>query len=147
MIDRDSDDYGADELRWAALMCSAQAGHEAAYRLLLEELSEVINRYLCSRFGHHHFIEDSVQDTLVAIHQARHTYDQRRRFRPWLFAIVRHKAIDTLRRQKAIRTCLTVNVRNSRYTLKQQPRVVWRTMPLRDCCWTHCRRSSVRRSP
>lgn len=106
MIDRDSDDYGADELRWAALMCSAQAGHEAAYRLLLEELSEVINRYLCSRFGHHHFIEDCVQDTLVAIHQARHTYDQRRRFRPWLFAIVRHKAIDTLRRQNSHKNLL-----------------------------------------
>jgi len=82
-------------------MVSAQAGHEADYRLLLTEMSEAINRYLRSRFGHHHFIEDCVQETLVAIHQARHTYDSCRLFRPWMFAIVRHKAIDTLRRQRS----------------------------------------------
>ena len=101
MIEQDSDDSPSDELRWAALMSSAQNGHEADYRLLLKELSKVIDRYLRSRFGHHHFTEDCVQDTLVAIHQARHTYDKNRLFRPWLFAIVRHKAIDTLRRQNS----------------------------------------------
>ena len=53
-----------------------------------------------------HFIEDCVQDTLVAIHKARHTYDPRRRFRPWMFAIVRHKAIDTLRRQQSQRSAV-----------------------------------------
>lgn len=90
-----------DELRWAALMVSAQAGDEADYCVLLTELSEVVKRYLCSRFGAHDFIEDCVQDILVAIHQARHTYDPRRRFRPWLFAIVRHKAIDALRSQRS----------------------------------------------
>ena len=37
----------------------------------------------------------------MAVHQARHTYDPRRPFRAWLFAIVRHKAIDTLRRQRS----------------------------------------------
>jgi RNA polymerase sigma-70 factor (ECF subfamily) len=96
-----TDTFESDELRWAALMVSAQAGHEADYRLLLTEMSEVINRYLRSRFGHHHFVEDCVQETLVAIHQARHTYDACRLFRPWMFAIVRHKAIDTLRRQRS----------------------------------------------
>jgi RNA polymerase sigma-70 factor (ECF subfamily) len=94
-------DFESDELRWAALMVSAQVGHESDYRVLLTEMSEVINRYLRSRFGHHHFIEDCVQETLVAIHQARHTYDSRRPFRPWMFAIVRYKAIDTLRRQRS----------------------------------------------
>jgi RNA polymerase sigma-70 factor, ECF subfamily len=90
-----------DEYRWAALMVNAQAGNESDYRQLLQELSDVIFRYLLRRFGHHHFIEDCVQESLVAIHQARHTYDQRRPFRPWLFAIVRHKAIDTLRKQRS----------------------------------------------
>ena len=93
--------FDSDELRWAALMVNAQAGDEADYRLLLGEISNVIHQYLCSRFGHHHFIEDCVQDTLIAIHQARHTYDSRRLFRPWMFAIVRNKAIDTLRRQRS----------------------------------------------
>jgi RNA polymerase sigma-70 factor (ECF subfamily) len=89
-----------DEQCWARLMVSAQAGNESDYRQLLSELTGVIHNFLRSRFGNHHFIEDCVQETLIAIHQARHTYDKNRPFRPWLFAIVRHKAIDTLRMQR-----------------------------------------------
>ena len=60
----------------------------------------MIQKFLRSRFGNHHFIEDCVQEALIAVHQARHTYDPQRPFRAWLFAIVRNKAIDTLRRQR-----------------------------------------------
>jgi len=81
-------------------MVNAQAGNESDYRQLLKELANVIHKFLRSRFGHHHFIEDCVQEALIAVHQARHTYDPQRPFRPWLFAIVRHKAIDTLRKQR-----------------------------------------------
>ncbi|MEP5566770.1 MAG: sigma factor-like helix-turn-helix DNA-binding protein, partial [Halioglobus sp.] len=35
---------------------------------------------------------------LIAVHEARHTYDARRPFRPWLFAIVRYKSTDAIRR-------------------------------------------------
>ena len=89
----------SDEHRWSALMVSAQAGNEADYRQLLLELADAIHRFLRSRFGSHEFIEDCVQESLIAVHQARHTYDPRRPFRPWLFAIVRNKAIDFFRRQ------------------------------------------------
>ncbi len=91
--------HESDEQRWSTLMVSAQAGNESDYRQLLTELTDVIYSFLCSRFGKRHFIEDCVQEILMAIHQARHTYDRNRPFRPWLFAIVRHKAIDTLRKQ------------------------------------------------
>lgn len=89
-----------DELRWSSLMVGAQAGNESEYRQLLEELSGVIHNFLRSRFGNHHFIEDCVQEALIAVHQARHTYDPKRPFRPWLFAIVRNRAIDFLRQQR-----------------------------------------------
>ena len=91
----------SSEQRWSALMVNAQAGNESDYRQLLEELSRVIHKFLLNRFGNHHVIEDCVQDALIAVHQARHTYDPKRPFRPWLFAIVRNRAIDTLRRQRA----------------------------------------------
>jgi len=90
----------SDEHRWSSLMVSAQGGNESDYRQLLEQLASVIQRFLRSRFGNHHFIEDCVQEALIAVHQARHTYDPQRPFRAWLFAIVRNKAIDTLRRQR-----------------------------------------------
>ena len=41
--------------------------------------------------------DDAVQDTLIAIHEKRHTYDRQRPFGPWLAAIARYKWIDRLR--------------------------------------------------
>lgn len=108
----------SDEQRWAKLMVNAQAGNESDYRLLLTELTDVIYNFLRSRFGNHHFIEDCVQETLIAIHQARHTYDRRRTFRPWLFAIIRHKAIDTLRKQNT-REKITDQYRGEQEILSQ----------------------------
>lgn len=91
----------SDENRWSELMVSAQSGSRQDYRRLLDELSTVIHNFLRRRFGDHLFIEDMVQECLMAIHQARHTYDPKRPFRPWMFAIVRYRAIDTLRKEGA----------------------------------------------
>ncbi|WP_448549671.1 sigma-70 family RNA polymerase sigma factor [Thalassotalea fusca] len=87
----------ADNARWSALMASAQMGSKSDYQQLLTELANVIHAYLRKHLGNQDFLEDCVQDTLIAIHQARHTYDPKRSFRPWLFTIVRHKLIDHLR--------------------------------------------------
>lgn len=94
-------DYSADEKRWSAWMVAAQEGDERQYRQLLDELSSVIHRYLISRLGYREFIEDCVQEILLAIHYARRTYQPGRPFRPWLFAIVRNKSIDMLRKRKS----------------------------------------------
>ena len=96
-----SQTYQHDEQRWSLLMVSAQSGNEQDYQLLLTELAQAIEAYLFSRFGQQHFIEDCLQESLLAIHKARHTYDGQRAFRPWLFAIVRHKTIDYLRKVSA----------------------------------------------
>lgn len=79
-------------------MGSAQSGDEVVYRQLLAELGSASERFLRGRFGDQPFNEDCVQDTLLAVHQARHTYDGRRPFRAWFYAILRHKAVDHLRR-------------------------------------------------
>lgn len=93
--------YSDDELRWSRLMASAQQGDETRYRQLLQELSSVIHRYLISRLGQHEIVEDCVQESLLAIHHARHTYRPSLPFRPWLFAIVRNKSIDMLRKRSS----------------------------------------------
>ncbi|MEE9345219.1 MAG: sigma-70 family RNA polymerase sigma factor [Methylococcales bacterium] len=90
-----------DEQRWANWMQLAQKGDEYCYAKLLTELGDVIAAYLTSRFGPINMIEDCVQESLIAIHAARHTYDSKRLFRPWLFAIVRNRTIDMLRRQRS----------------------------------------------
>lgn len=88
-----------DEVRWSALMASAQQGCESDYQQLLTELGEAIAAYLRVRFGSLDIIEDCVQESLIAIHKARNTYEPQRLFRPWLFAIVRYKTIDVLRKK------------------------------------------------
>ncbi|WP_238946923.1 sigma-70 family RNA polymerase sigma factor [Seongchinamella unica] len=98
MPDAHAEQYAEDELRWSALMVSAQAGNESDYRQLLGELSALVSGYLHSRLGGYDFVEDCAQEVLVAVHEARHTYDGRRPFRPWLFAIIRYKSTDAIRR-------------------------------------------------
>lgn len=84
-------------------MVSAQAGDQSDYRLLLGEIGQVLERYFCARIGAGAYVDDCVQEVLLAVHEARHTYDPGRPFRPWLFAIARHKGIDRLRRETRLR--------------------------------------------
>jgi RNA polymerase sigma-70 factor (ECF subfamily) len=44
-------------------------------------------------------VEDVVQETLLALHCKRHTWDEGQPFLPWLYAIARNKLIDNLRRR------------------------------------------------
>ena len=88
---------------WSALMAAAQGGNAAAYRTLLTEVGVWLRRYFARRLPPA-FVDDAVQDTLLAIHQKRHTYDPARPFEFWLAAVARHKWIDRLRAQKAAPT-------------------------------------------
>ena len=87
-----------DEERWRAWMQRAQAGDREAYTRLLDELAGVIRAFVRKTLGDVPLVDDCVQESLVAIHAARQSYDPRRRFRPWMFAIVRHKTVDAVRR-------------------------------------------------
>ena len=88
---------------WGPLMVAAQAGDADAYRRLLAALGDWLHRYYARRLRHA-MIDDAVQDTLLAIHQKRHTYDPTRPFEPWLAAIARYKWIDRLRALRAAPT-------------------------------------------
>jgi RNA polymerase sigma-70 factor (ECF subfamily) len=100
--------WQADELRWSQLMAASHQGDKAAYTQLLTELTGVLTAYLQVQFGKFELVEDCVQECLLAVHKARHTYDPARDFRPWLFTIARHKTIDVLRQSN--RHMTTVNL-------------------------------------
>lgn len=93
------DAFAAREERLRALMLQAQAGDETAYRVLLTELSGRLRAYyrrrLTTMAGD---AEDLVQETLLAIHNQRHTYDRSRPLTTWCYAIARYKLVDFLRR-------------------------------------------------
>lgn len=87
-----------DEKRWSDFMAAAHRGDKRLYERLLSELAPVVEGYVRSRFGPLSFIEDCVQECLLAVHNGRHTYDPARPFRPWFFTIVRNRTIDLLRK-------------------------------------------------
>lgn len=91
-------DAGADA--WDALMAVAQGGDAAAYHRLLSEVADWLRRYFARRLPPA-MIDDAIQDTLIAVHEKRHTYDPSRPFGAWLAAIARYKWIDALRSLKA----------------------------------------------
>jgi RNA polymerase sigma-70 factor (ECF subfamily) len=78
-------------------MAAAQRGDRAAYEKLLLELLPYVRRQVSARVGDPGEREDVVQNVLVSVHRARHTYRAERRFGPWLRAVVRNASIDWMR--------------------------------------------------
>lgn len=87
----------------SALMRLARGGDEAAYRQLLGEVARwlrvVTRRRLAGAGLGVEDSEDIVQDTLLAMHLKRDSWDDRQPLEPWLSAIARYKMIDHLRRR------------------------------------------------
>lgn len=79
-------------------MALAQQGDQAAYRFVLESAEKLAFRYIAKRLTHTEDIEDILQEMLISIHKARHTYDSSRPFLPWLYAILNFRFQDYLRR-------------------------------------------------
>lgn len=77
-------------------------GDQAAYRRLLADLAPYLRgrvRHVLARWGRGvGDAEDIVQETLLAVHLKRTTWDRTMPFKPWLHAVMRHKTIDMLRR-------------------------------------------------
>jgi RNA polymerase sigma-70 factor (ECF subfamily) len=83
----------------SALMARAQAGDQEAYRELLDDVAHVLHGFLRRRVADANEVEDVLQDVLMAMHRARHTFDPARALEPWLFAIARNVTIDHARRR------------------------------------------------
>ncbi len=87
----------------SALMRLANAGDGSAYRRALETLAlwlrPIVNRSLRRAGRGPEDVEDIVQETLLAVHLKRHTWDAREPLEPWVRAIAHHKLVDMLRRR------------------------------------------------
>ena len=92
-----------EESRAADLMRAAQKGDELAYAELLVVLSAAAVRYTRRKYGDVPWVDDVAQETLLTVHRARHTYDPRRPFAPWFYAIVATRLVDVWRREHRVR--------------------------------------------
>lgn len=91
------------DLQWADLMRAANRGDTASYRRLLAALAPALRSFAGRAFARSGLsrdeVEDAVQETLLAVHLKRHTWDEHQPLLPWVKAIARNKVIDALRRK------------------------------------------------
>lgn len=98
-------DVTSYETELRALMLAGLGGDARAHRALLKGLSSRLRAYFKGRLyriGRSAAdAEDLVQETLMAIHTRRYTYDRTQLLTPWVYAIARHRLVDFFRRTKA----------------------------------------------
>jgi len=87
------------ELRLHALFVQGLTGDQAAYRDFLQLTAAYLRSFLRRRLGRWpDEVEDLIQESLLAIHNQRMTYDVNAPLTAWVYAIARYKLIDWLRR-------------------------------------------------
>jgi RNA polymerase sigma-70 factor (ECF subfamily) len=79
------------------LMQLAQQGDKKAYARLFQAIVPILKAFISRRLNGMTDVDDVVQDILLSIHRAGHTYDTDRPFKIWMFAIARHRLNDHLR--------------------------------------------------
>ena len=89
----------AQEAQYRDWMLAALMGDAGAYRMLLSGLTRHLRSYYARRLDAG-AAEDAVQETLIAIHTRRATYDPALPFTAWVYGIARYKLIDEYRRNK-----------------------------------------------
>ena len=86
------------EEKLRALLLLALNGNNTAYAGFLTRSSVHLRAYFRRRLAAYpDDVEDLVQETLLALHNQRHTYRPSERLTPWLYAIARYKLVDSLR--------------------------------------------------
>lgn len=87
------------ERELAPLWQQAQAGDEKAYAQALRLIAQRLRSFFKRRMNNTpEDIEDMVQETLMAVHTRRHTYDSNFPVSAWINAIAKYKLIDFWRR-------------------------------------------------
>jgi RNA polymerase sigma-70 factor (ECF subfamily) len=90
------------EQQLAGLLLSGLGGNASDYACFLGELAMMLRGFFRRRlYRLQEETEDLVQETLLAVHNQRHTYDASLPVSSWVYAIARYKLVDLLRRRAA----------------------------------------------
>jgi RNA polymerase sigma-70 factor (ECF subfamily) len=88
------------EDRLRGLLLRGLAGDPVAYQAFLRDLAAHLRAFLRKRLARlPDEVEDLVQESLLAVHNQRHTYDPAQPLTAWVVALARYKLIDLLRRR------------------------------------------------
>ena len=101
------------QAEWPALFARAQDGDRAAYRAVLASITPWLRAIARHRLRDQTEVEDAVQDILLTVHNARHSYDPARPIKPWLAALAQARIVDrqrVLSRRAARETSLDAKI-------------------------------------
>lgn len=91
---------GPQENQLKAWMIDGLDGNASSHTALLRALLPLLKAYYRRRIADPDVIEEIVQETLIAVHTRRMSFDRDRVFSAWFFAIARYKMIDHFRRNR-----------------------------------------------
>lgn len=80
------------------LLVRVLAGDQQAYGDLLTRVASLARSYVQRKLGPNAECDDIVQEILISVHKALHTYDPARPCMPWLAAIMHYRLSDWLRK-------------------------------------------------
>ena len=90
----------AGEERLRKLLIRGLGGDAPAYHAFLQELSAHLRAFLRKRLARlPDEVEDLLQESLLGVHNQRHTYDTGQPLTAWVHAIAKYKLVDLLRRR------------------------------------------------
>jgi RNA polymerase sigma-70 factor (ECF subfamily) len=84
----------------ALLQRFAETADRACFEILMRRYQRELYSYLRRYMGDDELAEDAFQLTFVRVYQKAGQFDPTRRFRPWLYGIATHQAIDLKRQSK-----------------------------------------------
>lgn len=102
------------EQQLKAWMVDGLEGDGASHASLLRALVPLLRAFYRRRVGDGDVIEDLVQETLIAVHTRRASFDRSRPFSAWLYAMARYKMIDHFRRGR--QTCSIEDLENELFS-------------------------------
>jgi len=98
------------EQRLKKRFLESRNGNTEAYREFLDEIFRLIRGYLLQamspKIRSTEKVEDLTQDVLLSIHRKRDLYDATKPLLPWVYAIARHRLIDSIRADSRQPECI-----------------------------------------
>ena len=83
-----------------ALVVAHRAGDANALRIIIERYQGELHGFLTRLVGSRTGADDVFQEAFLQVHLSADSFDEERRFKPWLYTIAANKGRDFLRRQK-----------------------------------------------
>ncbi len=82
------------------LLSYRETGDREDFAELVRRYETELYNYLRRYLGDAELAEDAFQTAFLQVHLKSHTFDENRKFRPWLYAVATNQAIDAQRRNK-----------------------------------------------